>query len=198
MNKIPFDLKYAPDLIFSTDESCARVFPINVGQGTLILRPNPFFNFAQTAMIIDDYLIQFAGNGFMYLLEIPNSHCLIINCVDIYNDSRVVDAWKSWVNQTAYTAVNMNKKFNTNDEAYRYLSAFSCLLFNATIGGVSKEVYQNNYNGIKAAFGVTPNSNKMELKNNVWYFDGKRTTWGGIAHSIFRDYFSEFMTMYQI
>lgn len=185
---IPFDLKYAPDLVFTTSERCAEEFPIDAGIGTLYLRPIAFCNFANLILVVDNYFVQFSGRGMMYILDIPKGEVMQISFYDnhvLLNDKR----WQEWVALTALVSEKMMNVFERNPEACKYMKAFASVMFFNTMSNISPIAYRSNLAGIKRAFGVSEDSTRLEIRNRTWYYDGQAQTWGAVGHSLLRDFF---------
>lgn len=192
MNRISFDVRYDPDLVFPTNTRLSDKFPNDAGQGVLnLMFPErafcgEFANLAHCAVIVDDCLIQFSEDADMYVLDIPS------NTVSTYQitGNHIPSDLLNWVKRTGVTAVKMMKAIESSQTAMNELQLFTMLLCYHTARGI---VSQKDYN---AALEMVKNQYRrqnVKLTNRCWYFDGSRTTWGNVALSYFKEYFRGFI-----
>lgn len=191
---IPFDTRYTPDLIFATDRKLSDRFPNDVGQGRVnLMFPErafiKFANLAHTAMIVDNYLIQFGESGNMYLLDIVNN---TFDTVPIANANNLPLDLVQWVKMAGSTAVAMMDAVENNEQAQIWLKLYWRALCYNTTSTVSKKEYDFAMRQIRMGFNLPADSSLMYIRNRKWYYDSKETSWGHMACCIFKSYFESF------
>lgn len=195
ITNFPFDLRYLPDLTFYSQEKAATVFPDIVGSGTLLISPSLSCNFAKIGLIIDNYLIQFDASGYMHILDIVKNEYQILNLSTIDKSD---NAFKDWVMQISSGAPALNRIISNDQRAYKYLIAFTQLVYHHTYQGLEQEKYNMFLGAVQAAFGIPRNGNTLEIRNRVWYYNGEKQTWGQVAHSLFRDEKSQVFDLHSL
>lgn len=195
ITNFPFDLRYLPDLTFYSQEKAATVFPDIVGSGTLLISPSLSCNFAKIGLIIDNYLIQFDASGYMHILDIVKNEYQTLNLSTIDKSD---NAFKDWVMQISSGAPALNRIISNDQRAYKYLIAFTQLVYHHTYQGLEQEKYNMFLGAVQAAFGIPRNGNTLEIRNRVWYYNGEKQTWGQVAHSLFRDEKSQVFDLHSL
>lgn len=187
MSTIPFDLNYIPDFVFDTGfQKLATAFPNDVTIATsLNLSPTIPVNMARLALIIDDYLVQFSGNGNVYLLNIPHNKLITTTIAHIVAEPN----GNTWLIQTAIAAMTMINAIDSNRQAFNLYMAYFDVLCQQT------ETFLGNNNPksielIKNNLGLS-NPNGLTLKHRAWDFEKHHVTWGRIANLLFSKYYRE-------
>lgn len=189
---IPFDMRYSPELIFASYERISDLMPIDAGRGKLNLMLSEkdygrIANIANWVVIVDDYLIQFSGNGNMYVLDIVSSKLFTYDL-----KREMTRDLEEWIKRTAGVFLSMLIALGKSTEAQYYLNLYKIILLYHTTNNISKCDYNIAMNNVRRAFGYENNPDAMRIENKTWYYFQERKTWGNIALNIFRDYFKEF------
>lgn len=178
VNKLPFDLQYIPDFIFYTKEKAATVFPNYVGSGQLFINPCFSCNFTEVALIVDNYLLQFDANGIIHILDIVKNSYQTLNINKSYSSKDSV--FQNWILQIAAAAPKLNKAISSNQRAYKYMIAFTQIMYHHTCQRANE--FDMCYNFLRSSSGGA-----LEIRNRTWYWNGEKISWGQVAHILFRN-----------